>query len=98
MRVVGVDDGAAVWQRAWSAPVARIPIVVVRVVLWLAKVEQARREPADRERGNDVCKWNERLDRGFVAQIRQAHTIERDPDDRRREDIEAEVEQVEQNH
>ena len=62
----------------------------------IAEIEQPGGEPADGERRNDVGEWDQRFDRGFVAQIGQSHTIERDPHNRRREDIQPKIKQVEQ--
>src|SRR6266545_2401781 len=72
------------------------PTVVCRKPGLIAEIEQPGGEPAYGESRNDVGEWDQRFDRGFVAQVGQSHTIERDPHNRRREDIQPKIKQVEQ--
>lgn len=63
-------------------------------IVRLAELEEAGGEPGDGEGGDGAADRDEGFDGGDVAQRLKAGTVEDEPDDRRREGVEREVEQV----
>src|SRR5262245_48827439 len=82
----------------WHSARLICPIIIFILPGLYPQVEQACYKPADSKGRDDIGEWYECFDRGFVAQVVQAHAIQRDPKYGGREDVEAKIEQVEHDH